>query len=113
MSPILSSRLAIVLLALAAVCGLPVVAAVYAARSPDYQCVMAQILPNGAVRERGATGNFQLWPLGLECRYENSSGERLAVSPGWFVTGLATASLTALLAAVAVRTSALVRAAKT
>lgn len=99
----------VVLLALALVCGLPVLAAAYEARSPDYQCAISQYLPAGAELERGAAGEFRVWPVGLECRYFDASGASLTVSPGWFLTVLTAASLAALLAAVAIPAVAGVR----
>lgn len=91
----------VVLVAIVLLCGVPVLATAYEARSPDYQCAISQALPAGAELMRGAIGSLTLWPFGLECRYFDSTGQLLIVPPRWFVTGLATASFTAFVAAVA------------
>lgn len=93
---------AITLLAVTMLCGLPVVATVYQSRSVDYQCAVVEPVPDAAVLERGASGHFMLWPLGVECRYVNASGRSLTVSPGLFITGLAVVSVVALSAAAAI-----------
>jgi len=89
--------LAAILIYVALLCGVPVAAAAYEARAPGYQCAVSQPVPAEAVLERGATGTFSIWPVGLECRYLSASDAELIVSPGWFLSGLAIGSLTALL----------------
>lgn len=98
-----------ILIAVALLCGMPVAAAAYQARAPDYQCSISQQIPHGAVRELGASGTFSAWPVGLECRYFDTSGSELVVSPGWFATGLSIGSLAALVALTALTIVALVR----
>lgn len=79
-------------------------ATTYGAQNSDYRCAMAPALPANAELERGATGALTLWPLGVECRYSDASGEPVIVASGWFVTGLALTCLVALAAAAALTT---------
>ena len=109
MSRSLHTGLTAILIAVALLCGVPVAAAAYEARDPGYQCAISQALPAQAVLERGASGTFSVWPLGLECRYSDASGTELIVSPGWFVSGLGAGSVTALLALGVLAGVALVR----
>ena len=106
-----SSRLGgvVILIAVALLCGIPVAAAAYQAGAPDYQCAISQHIPDGAVRELGASGTFSVWPIGLECRYFDATGSELVVSPGFFATGLGIGSLTALVALTVLSIVALVR----
>ena len=90
--------LTVILIAVALLCGIPVAAAAYQAGAPDYQCAISQHIPDGAVRELGASGTFSVWPVGLECRYFDATGSEFVVSPGFFATGLGIGSLTALVA---------------
>ena len=101
--------LIVVLLAAALLCSVPVAVAAYQARAPDYQCAISQQIPDGAVRELGASGSFSVWPVGLQCRYLDANGLELIMSPGWFATGLGIGSLTAVVALTALSTVALVR----
>ncbi|WP_104198625.1 hypothetical protein [Cryobacterium sp. Y29] len=87
-----------ILIAVALLCGIPVAAAAYQAGVPDYQCAISPQIPDGGVRERGASGTFSVWPVGLECRYFDATGSKFVVSPGFFATGLGIGSLTALVA---------------
>ena len=109
MSRSFQTGLTVILIAVALLCGVPVAAAAYQARVPDYQCAISQQIPDGAVRELGASGTFSVWPVGLECRYLDATGSELIVSPGWFATGLGIGSLTALVALAALTIVALVR----
>ena len=101
--------LTVILIAVALLCGIPVAAAAYQAGAPDYQCAISQHIPDGAVRELGASGTFSVWPIGLECRYFDATGSDLVVSPGWFATGLGIGSLTALVVLTLLSIVALVR----
>ena len=101
--------LTVMLIAIALLFGFPVAAAAYEARSPGYQCAISHLIPNAAVLERGASGTFSVWPLGLECRYLDANGSPLIVSPGWFLSGLGIGSLTSLLALATLTVIALVR----
>ena len=98
-----------ILIAIASLGGIPVAAAAYQAGAPDYQCAISQEIPDGAVRELGASGTFSVWPVGLECRYFDATGSELVVSPGWFATGLGIGSLTALVALTVLSIIALVQ----
>jgi len=97
MSRSFQTGLTVILILVALLCGVPVAAAAYEARAPGYQCAIFQQVPAEAVLERGATGTFSVWPVGLECRYVSADGTELIVSPGWFTTGLAFGGLMALL----------------
>lgn len=99
-----------ILIAIALLCGVPVAAVAYQAGVPDYRCAISPQIPDGAVRELGASGTFSVWPVGLECRYFDATGSELVVSPGWFATGLGIGSLTALVALTVVSLVALVQA---
>ena len=56
MSRILLTGVTVVLVAIAVLCGLPVLAIAYEPRSPDYECAVSQALPAGTELEQGATG---------------------------------------------------------
>jgi hypothetical protein len=97
MSRSFHTGLAVILIAVAVLCGVPVAAAAYEARAPGYQCAISQPVPAEAALERGATGTFSIWPVGLECRYLSADDTEVIVSPGWFLSELAVGSLMALL----------------
>lgn len=101
MSRSLLTGLTLFAVAVAILCGVPVMVTTFGAQNPGYQCAMAPALPANVELERGATGSLTLWPLGVECRYSDASGEPVIVSSGWFVTWLALTGLVALVAAAA------------
>ncbi|WP_146071547.1 hypothetical protein [Cryobacterium sp. Y50] len=112
MSRSFQTGLTAILILVALLCGVPVAAAAYEARAPGYQCAISQQAPAEAVLERGATGTFSVWPVGLECRYLSEDGTELIVSPGWFISGLAIGSLTALLGLFVLTALAMVQSAQ-